>query len=792
MSADKLGPIEIEFLLDKQADEQAKKLKGSLDDVGASVRKNTTNFKQEIQSQKDFIKGLTAEIKEMQKAFDNATAGSKKNNIGTELGQAKRRLAEAQSDLIRLQREQIEVNSAEGKSVESLSANISKWALSLGGAAYFLGLLKKALLETTGGLNAFNVLGAITQQMLYNIASGAMSFSDNIMGAIEVQKKFNALRTEEYVDSVKSAKLNNEYQQLYAESLDATLSRADKIATIDKALKAHNDSIDIQQEHVRKSIEATDEALMNQPGSEKYLKQLSALYVELENLEAERFQSTKRLVRQRSILIKEGIDEEIKWREDLHKNLQKLADEQIEINNSIAEQEKLFQKAAEDGNTAEVIRIKNRIDVLQKELDIRINIAKAAILADAGGVIPIITHLPGVPVLSTRPTSTLAGAPVTSEISKYIPGTAMLTDEAMAKQKKNREKGEKDDLEYDEKKKKNQKEILEAATQLTLELAQQVGLSEEDQKIMGSMLNTFTQLATGNYIGAAFSLLSGLISLIPNEAEKFQSQIDAINKSLEDYNRLVDESQRHGGLVPNLELQLENAKKRLAELWELYGQTNVNDKKRQKELLDQIRDLTLEIPKYEQELKDALAGGITENSIADAIAQGFQDGKTSVDDFASYMNDVLKNAIVEIFKQQILSSPAMEAYIDYIREALSDKVLTPEEKAKIDQMGADMAADMKPYWDAMNQGLYSGEQTVANNTSLQGSIKGITEETASVLAGQMNAIRINVADTSSIMRQQLLHMAEIAANTRYNKHLESIDNKLDALKDNSLRPQGIA
>ena len=80
------------------------------------------------------------------------------------------------------------------------------------------------------------------------------------------------------------------------------------------------------------------------------------------------------------------------------------------------------------------------------------------------------------------------------------------------------------------------------------------------------------------------------------------------------------------------------------------------------------------------------------------------------------------------------------------------------------------------------------------DTSLTGAVKGVSEETASLVAGQMNAIRINQLEATDLMRQQLLVLNTIAANTAFNKHLAKIDRIITILEANggdSLRSQGL-
>ena len=58
----------------------------------------------------------------------------------------------------------------------------------------------------------------------------------------------------------------------------------------------------------------------------------------------------------------------------------------------------------------------------------------------------------------------------------------------------------------------------------------------------------------------------------------------------------------------------------------------------------------------------------------------------------------------------------------------------------------------------------------------------------------MNAVRINQLEIKDILRQQLLVLNTIAANTAFNKHLSKIDRIITILESNggdSLRSQGL-
>ena len=82
----------------------------------------------------------------------------------------------------------------------------------------------------------------------------------------------------------------------------------------------------------------------------------------------------------------------------------------------------------------------------------------------------------------------------------------------------------------------------------------------------------------------------------------------------------------------------------------------------------------------------------------------------------------------------------------------------------------------------------------ADEDSLTGAVSSVSEETASLIAGQMNAIRINQVEAADTLRQQLLRLDSIVANTQYCRELqrlESIASNIEKLASNNLRANGI-
>ena len=95
---------------------------------------------------------------------------------------------------------------------------------------------------------------------------------------------------------------------------------------------------------------------------------------------------------------------------------------------------------------------------------------------------------------------------------------------------------------------------------------------------------------------------------------------------------------------------------------------------------------------------------------------------------------------------------------------------------------------MKMYEDLFREIEEAGDPT----TSLSGAIKGASQESIDLLAGQTNAVRINQVQGIEIMRQQLFHLANIDAKVgTSNRYLQNIDNKMSSNNYDPLRSQGL-
>ena len=328
-----------------------------------------------------------------------------------------------------------------------------------------------------------------------------------------------------------------------------------------------------------------------------------------------------------------------------------------------------------------------------------------------------------------------------------------------------------------EKEKKLRQEITNAVSDLTGALVKNGKLSQDAADGINMTMTMISKLASGDYLGAAITLLSSLFQTMPTEAELFAEKITKINDLLKEQQRLIDLSSRTGGEADALKAELVTLKQRhdldLAELDTANKMLEVAKKRgNEKDAQKRVDDLTAALKEdqnaiddAQQKLDDFLSGGITQNTIADQIAQGFQDGKTSIDDFASYMNKVLLDAVLNIFKSQFLLPAINSQLMPVITAALGDNIITQDEKDNIDRITKEIADKNKGTWDQLSGALGLTGLGSAGST-LTGSIqRDITEKQAGELAGLFRKTSDDTRRLVDWSKVAINHFAGIEQNT---------------------------
>lgn len=190
--------------------------------------------------------------------------------------------------------------------------------------------------------------------------------------------------------------------------------------------------------------------------------------------------------------------------------------------------------------------------------------------------------------------------------------------------------------------------------------------------------------------------------------------------------------------------------------------------------LSTIEDAEERLKDLHEEYKEAIFG-TTSDSITNAIIEGLLAGKRGIKDFAGTFEDMMKQAIINSMLVKALQ-PAIDNWMNtWMAVANDEDGLTPADLSSLRYMAegiVNWAGDLTDQVTSMFPDIFDGLESM---DSLSGAIKGVSEETAGLIAGQMNAIRINQAHALALMDEQLAYQMEIAHNT---KALHAILNEL--------------
>jgi hypothetical protein len=158
--------------------------------------------------------------------------------------------------------------------------------------------------------------------------------------------------------------------------------------------------------------------------------------------------------------------------------------------------------------------------------------------------------------------------------------------------------------------------------------------------------------------------------------------------------------------------------------------------------------------------------GISLGGVVDDFLKALTSGERTVSQFADNVEDMLRNAIIQGFKTRYLVEALEPWYAMFAKMAGDEQGLTADELEKLRARIQAIMGDAADAFDALGDlGIdLTGAGDAAN--SLSGAIKGITENTASVIAGRLNAMHLSVNEHLRVAQRAVLYQAETASNTR--------------------------
>ncbi|MGV4404969.1 tape measure protein [Ornithobacterium rhinotracheale] len=159
------------------------------------------------------------------------------------------------------------------------------------------------------------------------------------------------------------------------------------------------------------------------------------------------------------------------------------------------------------------------------------------------------------------------------------------------------------------------------------------------------------------------------------------------------------------------------------------------------------------------------------DKLNDAFINAFDGGQNAVKALGNSIDEMIKGAVTNALKLQFLEAPIKRNLDKLAKKMEGGKIPQAEElQAFARDMNEELTYQMEAY-KKMYEGLGLGKLG-AGGTELKNAIQGMSEETAGILEGQFNAVRVNTAsilamnqEANNIIADQLRMLQGIRENT---------------------------
>lgn len=349
-------------------------------------------------------------------------------------------------------------------------------------------------------------------------------------------------------------------------------------------------------------------------------------------------------------------------------------------------------------------------------------------------------------------------------------------------------------------------------------------MDDETQAILGDVggiVDGIGQMAQGYATMNPAQMIQGAVGMLTSVFDLFNSRDRKAERAIKKHAAAVEKLERtykaleHAvdkalgeSVYDNQKALINNMREQRAHLramWEAEESKKKTDSGKVNQYKEQYEELGRQIEDTMAEITESVTQTSAKDlatQLSDAIAEAYSDGFNS-DKVKSAIekvtNQVLGNAVKNALKKQFLEQQLQNAVKQLQRDMGFDDEgggsfdgLTPEEqqrfKDRVNSIAQGYAEALELYEDLFKDLDDNGDPT----TSLSGAIKGASQESIDLLAGQTNAVRVNQVQEIEILRQQLIHLANIDGKLSVsNRYLEQIEKNTSGSASDPLRAQGI-
>ena len=189
------------------------------------------------------------------------------------------------------------------------------------------------------------------------------------------------------------------------------------------------------------------------------------------------------------------------------------------------------------------------------------------------------------------------------------------------------------------------------------------------------------------------------------------------------------------------------------------------DEEKAAKLLKQITSLELQQVSALQEMAEGLYGTDILSIIEEWISI-FDEFGDNVEGAFDKIDEGIDNMIANMLKKRLIVEPMLE-YFDSLFRDYEDEDGNIDESDFINIARAigegkeEFKNRYLAYLEALREAGIEFDSSIADPSTLTGSIQNVSEETGGIIAGRLNAVVINQAEGVSVMRQQLLVQYEM-------------------------------
>lgn len=348
---------------------------------------------------------------------------------------------------------------------------------------------------------------------------------------------------------------------------------------------------------------------------------------------------------------------------------------------------------------------------------------------------------------------------------------------------------------------------------------------EQTQEVLASvsgMLGGASDLAMGIASGNPLQIIQGSIDLIINginliggakgrqldrTIKEHEDNVRRLEKAYQDLERAVDKAL--GSARYDSQKQLIDNLKRQREEYEAMIRAESEKKKADEGKLDEYRDALEDSQRQIEDIvngiREDILGMSTEsaaNELGNALIDAFAAGENAAEAWGKKVDDIVGNVIRKMLIQKLVEEPVgniinkyMAKWVDKDGNFLGFDAIMNSAAAmgnELSGLGAGLSEALNMLPDEIKKYFTGGDDPAS---PLTGALKGMSEDTASLMSGYINAIRINQIEGISMMRGQLLALQQISSNTSHNINLTKIPEMLSVLKtmanSDSLRTSGL-